>query len=123
MPEFPQTCPKCFLFDFCLQIFSHKNHEDRFMVRPRKKGGLHLFLYKRWMKCFEVKQCWGPFLQRFSGILPRFSGILSGISGSLSRFSGILPIFSEILPGFSNQNFWGCACTPASYTTIPEVRK
>jgi len=29
--------------------------------------------------------------------------------------------FIEILPEFStNQNFWGCACTPASYTTGSE---
>jgi len=39
---------------------------------------------------FEVKQGWAPFLPRFSGILPGFS---------------------------TNRNFWGCACTPASYTT------
>jgi len=53
------------------------------------------------------------FLPRFSGILPRFLGILP-------RFSGILREFS------SNQNFWGCACTPCtptSYTTgIGRVR-
>jgi len=28
LPEFPQTCPKSFLGNFCLQIFSHKYHED-----------------------------------------------------------------------------------------------
>jgi len=56
---------------------------------------------------FEVKQCWAPFLPRFAGILPRYLGTLLG-------FSGILPKFS------TNQNFWGCACTPftpVSYTT------
>jgi len=36
---------------------------------------------------FEVKQCWVPFLSRFSGIL--------------FEFSGILPKFSKILPKFS----------------------
>jgi len=35
-----------------------------------------------------------------------------------NSYSGIFPRFSEILPRFStNQNFWGCACTHASYTT------
>ena len=38
-------------------------------------------------------------------------------------FSENLPIFSGILPGFStNQDFWGWACTPASYTTpLPSI--
>jgi len=30
VPEFPQTYPKRFLSDFCLQIVHHKNHEDLF---------------------------------------------------------------------------------------------
>jgi len=43
---------------------------------------------------------------------------LFGFSGILPKFSEFLPTFSGILPGFStNQKFWGCACTPASYTT------
>ena len=33
------------LCNFCLQIFFHKDHEDLFLVWPRKKG-LHLFFYK-----------------------------------------------------------------------------
>jgi len=34
------------------------------------------------------------------------------------RWAPFLRWFSQILPGFPpNQNFWGCACTPASYTT------
>jgi len=80
-----------------------------------KKWSLLVFLQ---MLCaiFEVKQCWAPFLPRFSGISPRHLGILFG-------FSGILPKFSEILPQFStNQNFWAGACTPCtptSYTTAP----
>jgi len=68
-------------------------------------NGLHLFFCKTG----------APFLPRFSGILPRYLGILFG-------FSGILTKFSRILPGFStNQNFWGCACTPS--TTAHKVRK
>jgi len=59
----------------------------------------------------QVKACWAPFLLKFSGSLWRFSEILPG-------FCGILPGFYGILPGFSpNQNFWGCGCTPASYTS------
>jgi len=39
-------------------------------------------------------------------------GIFPGLSGILSKFL-------EILPGFStNQNFWGYACIPVSYTTV-----
>ena len=62
---------------------------------------------------FQIKGRWAPIFLVFLGSLPRFSGILR-------RFSQILPRFTLILPGFSpNQNFWGCACTPASYTTAP----
>jgi len=63
---------------------------------------------------FRSQKILGAILTRFSEILPRYLGILFG-------FSGILPEFSRIFSGFStNQNFWGCACTPctpASYTT------
>jgi len=63
---------------------------------------------------------------RIFRVLPRFSGILPRISGILLGFSGILPGF------LTNQNFWGCVCTPctpASYTTelavfqLPRVTK
>jgi len=37
LPEFPQTCPKSFLCDFCLQTFSHKDHKDVFSVWPPKE--------------------------------------------------------------------------------------
>ena len=30
LPEVPQTCPKRFLCDFSLQVFSHEHHEDDF---------------------------------------------------------------------------------------------
>ena len=84
-----------------------------FVVWP-PKNVFHLFFCKSWAPFLKVKQRWAPFLPRLSGILPRYLGILFG-------FSGILPKFSEMLPGFStNQNFWGCACTPytpASNTT------
>jgi len=36
------------------------------------------------------------------------------------KFSPFLPGFSGILPGFpTNQNFWGCACTPCTPTPPP----
>jgi len=51
--------------------------------------------------------------------LPVFSGSLSRFSAILRRFLQISPGFSEILPRFSpNQNFWGCAYSPASCTTV-----
>ena len=37
----------------------------------------------------------------------------------LQTFGAIVPGFSDILLRFlTNQNFWGCACTPASYTVV-----
>jgi len=77
-------CLKSFLCNFCLQIFSHKDHEDLFLVKPPKKG-LYVFLCKPWAPFFEVKQPWAPFLPGFSILLPRFS---------------------------ANQNFWGPAPPP-----------
>ena len=49
---------------------------------------------------FQIKACWAPFLLRFSG--------------SFRRFSEISPGFFVFSP---NQNFWGCASNPASYTS------
>ena len=97
LPKFSQTCPKS-----CRAAFA-----DRFCGVTSKKCSSPVFL-----------QTLGAVLPRFSGILPRCLGILFGFSGSLPKFSDFLPTVSGILPGFStNQNFWGCACTPASYTT------
>jgi len=54
------------------------------------KKGLHVFFWKCWEPFFEIKQHWPPFLSNVSAILLGFS---------------------------TNQNLWGCACNPASYTT------
>ena len=79
------------------------------------KNGLHLFFCKPWAPFFEAKQRWASFFPRFSRILPTYIGLLFGFSKILPKFLEILPGFSGILPRFStNQNFWGCACTPAS---------
>jgi len=61
-----------------------------------------------------------PFLSYQStlgAILPVFSGSLPRFSVSLRRFSQILLEF------WANQNFWGSACTPASYTTATTARR
>jgi len=67
----------------------------RFYGDSQKKNGLHLFFCKPWAQFFEVKQGWAPFL-------PRFSGILFGFS--------------------TNQNFWGCACTPCTPASCTTAR-
>jgi len=91
LPEFPQTCPKSFLWNFCIQIFSHKHHEDLFLVQPPRKG-LHVCLCKPWAPFFEVKQRWALFLPGFSGLLPRLS---------------------------ANQNFWDWLATSAPPPPTP----
>ena len=107
LPKFSHTCPKS-----CRATFT-----DRFFG-VTSKNGLHLFICKCLGPFFEVTHRWAPFLPRLSGIFLGYLGILFGFSGILPRFSGILPKFLRILPRFSTiQNFWGCACTPASYTT------
>ena len=76
-----------------------------------KAGWAPFFQIKVGYHLFQIEKLWAPFLLVFSRSLPRFFWILW-------RFSQVLPRFPQILPGFSiNQNFWGCACTPASYTT------
>jgi len=50
---------------------------------------------------------WAPFLLIFSRISSDFQG-----------FCDVFQIFCPDFHGFSpNQNFWWCACTPASYTS------
>ena len=74
-----------------------KDHEDLFWCDLEQKR-LYVFFCKRWAPFVEVKQRWVPFLPGRSRILPKFLWIF---------------------PGFSkNLIFWGCTCTPASYTTV-----
>ena len=89
--------------------------EDLFWCDLQKS--LHLFFCKRWVPFFEVKQRWAQFLPRFSAIWPRYLGILHVILRILPKFSGILPGFS------TNQNLWGCACTPVPPPPTPLVKK
>jgi len=65
------------LCDFCLQMFSHKDHEDLLWCGLQNKG-FHLFFCKR----LE------PFLLRFSEVLPRYLEILP-------RFSDFAQIFMD----------------------------
>ena len=54
------------------------------------------FSYQFGRHYFQIKACWAPFF-----------------------LSGSFRTFSKILRGFApNQNFWGCSCTPASYTSV-----
>jgi len=64
-PNFPE---KLFC-KVCLQIFSHKDYEDLFLVWAPKQR-FQVFFCKRW----------APFFLEFSGILPRYLGILFGFS-------------------------------------------
>jgi len=59
------------------------------------KKGLLVFFCTRWALSFEIKQRWAPFFPGISKILPRF---------------------------LTDQNVWGCACTPASYTTTYKLK-
>jgi len=96
LPRFSQTCPKS-----CDATFA-----GRLLVWP-PKNGLRLFFCKFWVLFFEIKQRWGPFFPRFSGIFPRYLGIFFG-------FSWILPKCLGIFPGFpTKQNFWGALAPPS----------
>jgi len=111
-PNFPKLARKSCCATFAYKFFPTKIMKTFFGVTSKTRG-LHLFFYKCWSPFFAVKQRWSPFLHGVFRDFACFSGILP-------RFSGILPKFLGISPGFStNQNFWGCACTPAAYTTGP----
>jgi len=104
-----QTCPKNLCCAFCPQIFSHKDHEDVFCVTSKKTS------YCVFMKTLGAIS-WGQ--TTLGAIFARIFRNFARFSGILPRFSDVLPKFSDILYRFStNQNFLGCACTPASYTT------
>ena len=94
-PNFPKLAQKFFVRLLLTNFLPETTSRPVFDVTPKKV--LIVFFCKRWAPFFEVKQRWGPFLPGFSGILPRFPRILY-------KFS-------------TNQNFWGCACIHASYTT------
>ena len=101
-PNFPKLVRKCFVRLLPTNFLPQSTWIPVVGVTPKKV--LIVFFCKRWAPFFEVKQCWAPFLPGFSEIVHWFSEVLP-------NFSGILPKVS------TNQNFWGCAFTPASYTT------
>ena len=79
--------------EFCLQIVSHKD-QDLFVVWFQKKG-LHVFL--------------GPFFWR-NNVGSHFCPDFQGFCQDFQRF-------------LTNQNFWGCACTPVTYTTDRNINR
>jgi len=99
LPEFPQTCPKKIWATFCANIFSQAD----LILEWSPKKGRHVILQKLGAIFFKSNQVWRHFYPDFQGFCKR-----------LYRFPWILPGILPILP---NQNFWGCAWTPASYST------
>jgi len=87
--NFPKLSGKVFCATFAYKFSPIKISKTFFDVTS--KNGLHVFFCKPWAPFFEVKQRRAPILRGFSGMLPRFS---------------------------ADQNFWGCACTPCSNTTV-----
>jgi len=92
LPEFPQTCPKSFLCNLCLQIFSHKIMKTSFWCNLQKKIFMcfHVNLGRHFLKSNDVGHHFHP------------------------DFQGFCPDFQQI------KNLWGCSCnpcTPPSNTT------
>jgi len=89
--------PEKLLCDFFAYKFSPTKIMKTFFGVTSKKRVFICFSPNVGHYFLKLNTHWAPFLPRFSGILPRYL---------------------RILPGFlTNQNFWGCACNPASYTT------
>jgi len=84
------------------------------MSLPTQEKSLHVI----WSPFFSNQSTMGAI---FARIFREFAEIIRGFTKVFTYFaqiSTILSVFWGILPGFSpNQNFWGCTCTPASYTT------
>jgi len=98
-PNLTQTCPKSFCVTFFYK-FSPTKIMKTFFWYDLQRNDFHVFFCKHWV----------PFLK------------WNNVGGIFPGLSGILPKFLEILPGFStNQNFWGCACIPVSYTTVLQI--
>ena len=114
LPEFPQTCPKSFLCDFCLQIFSHKDHQVHFLA-------LFVFL-QTYGAVFWSQTTLGPFLTKFSRIFIRSLEILLGTSGILHRFSEFFSQnFKDFAQIFDKSKLLGVSfhpLHPASYTAV-----
>jgi len=70
VPEFLQTCPKCFCTKFACKFSPTKIVKTFFGVTSKK--GSSSVLRQTLGAIFGVKKCWAPF-SRFSGISPRFS--------------------------------------------------
>ena len=68
-----------------------------FLVRPPKKG-LNFFFANVGRHFLKSNNVGRHFFPEFQGFCPNFLGFCPGF--------------------FANQNFWGCGCTPASYTTV-----
>ena len=68
-----------------------------------------MWFYTRWGGAIfkKTKHVGRHFCSYFQGVCPDFHRFCSDFRG-FCRFSGILPGFSP------HQNFWGCACIPAS---------
>jgi len=71
----------------CKYFLPHRSWTPSFGMTSKKRASCDSPHVGR--QFFKVKQRWAPYLPVFSGNLPRFS---------------------------TNQNFWGCDCTPASCT-------
>jgi len=86
LAQISPNLPEKLFCNFFLQCFSHKDHEDFFLVWSPQQ--VFICFSANVGRHFWSQITWAPFLPRFSGILPRYLGILPGFSRILPRFSG-----------------------------------
>ena len=113
MPNLPFLLPTSAAYDFAATC-----------VGASKFVGLRRIFARISETC--QKNCWANFCANIFSLRPflphlqktTFFPNKRTLAATFARFSGIFPGFSGILPKFStNQTFWGCTCTTASYTT------
>ena len=92
---------KQFLCAFSPQIFSHKDHEDFFLVWPPKKV----------LMCFSATD--GCHFLSQTTLSAIFAQIFSDFDQIFRDFVRIFRVFTQILLRFlTNEIFRGCACAP-----------
>ena len=95
-----------------------ESHEDHclceyFLMKTvfGKKKSFHVNMHTLGPIFWKPKHIGRHFCLYFQGVCPDFHRFCPDFV-AFCRYSGTLPGFSP------HQNFWGCACTPASYTTV-----
>jgi len=118
LPEFPTLARKNF-GPLLVRIFSHEDLIGRHFFKS-KHVRRHFSNKKTLGAIFQIKRRWAPFLLVFSEFAQIFRDFTKVFTDFFQISLDFARIFRDFVRIFTNQNFWGCTCTPctlASCTT------